>query len=298
MYRYSLLIALFCACFSLSSFGQEVGRNQESLLWEITKDGIDAPSYLFGTFHLLNDGFLQSWPGVGRAFSTCEALVVETVIDSSEIALVMNASLMEDTMLTDLFDSTQYKLVSQVFEESTGMPLAFFNDRKPIFVGVMLTLYKNQELLSNQEPYEGIPMDVYFAQEATDASLFLFSLESMQEQADLLYRQTSNSNQAKDLLALIEDQEVANDLTIQLLEAYQENDLLRLEELNKLDFDNWGNMDHLLDDRNKKWLARIPEVIESQPTFIAVGALHLVGEKGLISGLEAAGFTLRPISVE
>ena len=293
---FSALFLSLIFCTSSNAQVQEK-RSPTSLLWEVTKDGMRAPSYLFGTFHLLNDGFLKSWPGVGRAFNECEALVVETVIDSSEIALVMNASLMKDTLLTDLFDSIQYNQVSRVFEESTGMPMAFFNDRKPIFVGVMLTLYENQELLANMDPDEGVPMDIYFALEAKKSSISLLPLESMQEQANLLYNQTSNSKQAKELLALIQDQDDANTLSKQLLHAYRANDLNRLEKLSEQDYDNWGSMDHLLDDRNKKWLTVIPEVIERQPTFIAVGALHLVGDTGLISGLKAAGFTLRPISV-
>ncbi len=298
MLRYSLLTVLFCACFSLSVIGQEAEESTESLLWEISKDGMKAPSYLFGTFHLLNNGFLETWPAVSRAFSTCDALIVETVIDSSELGMVMNASLMEDTLLTDLFDSSQYNLISDVFEETTGMSLSLFNDRKPIFVGVLLTLFENQQLLSNMDPYEGVPMDVYFAEEAKAAKRPVFSLESMKEQARLLYSQTSVSVQATELLVLINDYDEANDLSEQLLNAYQSNDLNGLEELNEQDYDHWGNLDHLLEDRNEKWLIRIPEILEQQPTFIAAGALHLVGPTGLISGLRAAGYTVRPIPVK
>jgi len=52
----------------------------------------------------------------------------------------------------------------------------------------------------------------------------------------------------------------------------------------------------LLDDRNKNWLAQLPSLMKEQQTFIAVGALHLSGENGLIHLLRDAGYTLTPLS--
>ena len=36
----------------------------------------------------------------------------------------------------------------------------------------------------------------------------------------------------------------------------------------------------LLDDRNTNWMHLLPSMMKPQPLFVAVGTLHLVGEKG------------------
>jgi uncharacterized protein YbaP (TraB family) len=51
----------------------------------------------------------------------------------------------------------------------------------------------------------------------------------------------------------------------------------------------------LLIDRNLKWIPRIEKLIENKSCFIAVGALHLEGEKGLVSLLKSKRYKLKPI---
>lgn len=51
----------------------------------------------------------------------------------------------------------------------------------------------------------------------------------------------------------------------------------------------------LLAGRNKLWMEKIPALINEKSTFIAVGALHLCGDEGLIHLLREKGYTLRPV---
>jgi uncharacterized protein YbaP (TraB family) len=53
----------------------------------------------------------------------------------------------------------------------------------------------------------------------------------------------------------------------------------------------------LLDQRNDNWGRKMPAVLSPGQTFIAVGAAHLGGKRGLINILEAQGFTLRPLKL-
>jgi uncharacterized protein YbaP (TraB family) len=52
----------------------------------------------------------------------------------------------------------------------------------------------------------------------------------------------------------------------------------------------------LLTERNERWVKAIQELLSKQSTFFAVGAMHLVGENGLIAQLKAAGYTVEPIN--
>ncbi len=48
----------------------------------------------------------------------------------------------------------------------------------------------------------------------------------------------------------------------------------------------------LLEDRNQRWLGQIEAQVLAQPSFVAVGALHLAGAKGLIHQLRQDGFNV------
>ena len=47
--------------------------------------------------------------------------------------------------------------------------------------------------------------------------------------------------------------------------------------------------------RNQKWIPIISELIQTNPTFIAVGAAHLPGKDGVLNLLKEAGYTITPI---
>ena len=51
----------------------------------------------------------------------------------------------------------------------------------------------------------------------------------------------------------------------------------------------------LVVDRNARMATRMSEFIKKQPTFIAVGALHLPGDIGVIALLRKKGFTVEPV---
>ena len=46
---------------------------------------------------------------------------------------------------------------------------------------------------------------------------------------------------------------------------------------------------------NGNWMKQMPEIMKQKPTFFAVGAGHLPGERGLISLLRKAGYTVEGV---
>jgi uncharacterized protein YbaP (TraB family) len=51
----------------------------------------------------------------------------------------------------------------------------------------------------------------------------------------------------------------------------------------------------LMDERNKKMVAKIKELSKDKQLFIAVGASHLAGQDGLLSQLRQSGFKMSPL---
>lgn len=56
-----------------------------------------------------------------------------------------------------------------------------------------------------------------------------------------------------------------------------------------------GEEDAMIYDRNKAWAKQLPTIMKTTPTFVAVGALHLPGEKGLLNLLKKQGYKVEPV---
>jgi uncharacterized protein YbaP (TraB family) len=52
----------------------------------------------------------------------------------------------------------------------------------------------------------------------------------------------------------------------------------------------------LLTRRNINWIGQLKAIMHKESVFVAVGAGHLVGEKGLINLLRKEGYTVEPLA--
>ncbi|GAB6008029.1 TraB/GumN family protein [Dysgonomonas reticulitermitis] len=48
-------------------------------------------------------------------------------------------------------------------------------------------------------------------------------------------------------------------------------------------------------DRNDKWLLKLPQIMKEKSNLIAVGALHLAGEEGLLYQLAKMGYKIQAV---
>ena len=81
-----------------------------------------------------------------------------------------------------------------------------------------------------------------------------------------------------------------------MLAAYNNQRLDEIEKIvNTPEFGVEDNQDILLDNRNKNWIGKLKKLLPEKSLFIAVGAGHLIGEKGLIALLRKEGYTLTPL---
>jgi len=51
----------------------------------------------------------------------------------------------------------------------------------------------------------------------------------------------------------------------------------------------------LPDNRNSNWIQQLPGIMQKNPAFVTVGALHLTGNSALIAELRKLGFTVTPV---
>ena len=292
MKKQSLILG---ALFGFIIFLGEGLQAQKSLLWEIT-DPSGKTSYLFGTYHLVGSEYLEAHESVAEAYQSSETVVVETVIDSSKLMQVAVMSVMQANTLWDFYDTTQFETIDEEFSAVTGMSLNTMAQMKPVAIAMFYSLsIAQRELAKSGLNFSGQPIDVYFANNGARNGKEVVTLETMMEQMEMIYNSESLEEQAEMLLAMIEEAEV-EDVSIELLKYYEKEDIRAMARLSEEIDHEYGDMAVLLDNRNKKWIEKLKPVLAEGNAFIAVGALHLPGEEGLIALLSNAGYTLKPAS--
>ena len=140
-------------------------------------------------------------------------------------------------------------------------------------------------------------MDTYFQTKAAESGKKVDGLETMNFQFDLLFNRSSLKRQAEVLLCMMNNIDNNIDLTKRLTSAYMMQDLNTMEKIANEDECSMTQQekDNLIDNRNKNWADKLPEIMQTAPTFIAVGALHLVGKNGLLSLLKQQNYTVEPV---
>jgi uncharacterized protein YbaP (TraB family) len=278
------LLVLFAFLFSLQV------NSQNSLLWEITGKGLKAPSYVFGTYHLITSSFIDSVPVIHACYAKTEAVVGEMILDSSSYPKLIKAMAMKDSTLDQLMSKEDYKMLGDYVKEATGMDIALFNKMKPVVVS---TLFYKFLIPANDK---GTPMDLYFQQIAKVDGKKLIGLETLEEQVAVLFDGSSLKSQAVQLVRSAREKDKFTAEMMETNRCYREGNMdCILKFMTEEESFSKAEMDRLLYSRNRNWIKILPVLLKDKTLFIAVGAGHLPGEGGLIDLLRKQGYTVQPV---
>ena len=266
--------------------------DDNSLFWKVSGKNLGEPSYLFGTFHLMGSDFTDSLTVVMDAFSQTKTLAGELVLDESMSMRIMQVAIMKDTTLRDLLPEETYDKTAAWVKELTGMELDLLDKFNPSMIQMLITAMLQQKI--NKETVT--PMDLHF-QNLAKENKKIEGLESFEEQIDVLFNQTSYQSQARHLEEFVNERDSSEQLVKVMNRMYREQDLHGLMEMFFKSSYSTAEKEALLDSRNKKWIERLPELFAEQSTFVAVGALHLPGENGLVALLRREGYTVEPLNM-
>lgn len=273
------------------------------LLWKISGNGLEKPSYIFGTHHLaplsIKDS-IQALPQVIDGTTQVYGEVIMADMMSPQFMQLMQQQMMiaGDTTLQSLFTPEQLEIVSKVVKENMMADLSMLDKLKPAVITQQLTLLFCMKHFGGINPQE--QLDTYFQQQATQSGKKVGGLETPESQLDVLFKTQTLQRQANLLFCLVKDIDKAMSQAKRLNEAYLSqnlDDVLKLmEEREGNSCDPLpGEMESLLDDRNKAWIEKMPAIMKDAPTFFVVGAGHLPGANGVLSLLKQQGYTVEPM---
>ena len=285
-------IILYCLFFI---FG--ISTTQGQLLWKITGKGLKNPSYLFGTHHLIPIQFLDSVPGLYPAFNSAKMVVSEVVLNNLDATpAIRKAALLPDTItIRGLLNQAEYEFVNQELTNTLRMSLDNLNKMHPSLISKLyeLELYKKYEHFD-----ENTQSDTYFQLVAAKKGIPIAGLETVEQQVKLLFPENIKK-EAQLLVASIRNKEMLIQEMREMNRLYREGNLDALEVLANQSNKQWNVSEEenkkLIDDRNINWVKQLPDLIKNNSCFVAVGALHLPGNKGLIKLLKNEGYKVIPV---
>ena len=284
---------LLVSLVALTTFAQSEKENN-TLLWKISGNGLNKPSYLFGTIHMIcaDDAILSD--NMKKAINDCDEVYFEVDMDNLfEMIGVLNKMKMQgDTTLKDLLNEKDYQKVKAYFETKGSMlPFSMLETYKPMLAASTLE--------EGSMPCETTAMmEQVIMKEAKQYNKKIKGLETMSYQAGVL-DSIPYKLQAEQLVEYIDKANKGENDDTELKEmfkAYKSQDLSKLEELMvETEAGMSGFTDILLYHRNQNWVEKLKLLLPNKSLLIAVGAGHLPGKKGVINLLRSEGYQVTPV---
>ena len=261
-------------------------KSNNSLLWEITGNGLAKPSYLFGTYHMLCKDQFVIKDKVKQALAKTDAIVTEiNFLDSAEMAAMQRMLLSKKKMSETLTGAKQQELDQAL--RSIGLNLKQA-DNFSLTLLYSLASFK----AINCAPADMKNIDVELMKMAKAGAKSVAAFETISGQHSFI----ENAYSLDDVILQMKNAEEMKKLYAQLAAAYMSEDIVLLDKLLKHPaFMNEAQEKLMLTDRNNDWAREMPAMMKNKSRFFAVGAGHLWGKEGVINLLVQKGYTLKPV---
>lgn len=259
-------------------------HHEHGLLWEVTAPG-GQRSRLFGTMHV-GDPRVHGAAEAARTYlADARVFALEVVLD----ATAMNS--LQAAMFLAPGQRLETQLGGNLFERVVGVASAYGLNRdivgrmKPWAVFATLSLPPGDT---------GLALDFALLEQARTAGTALLGLESIQEQIAVF-----ESIGLPDQLAIVRDMACHHDRfqtdMETMIERYAAGDLRGLVDVAfKYSTQNSDDMlETLIWERNGRMVERMLPELERGDAFVAIGALHLPGERGVLELLVRRGYRLK-----
>ena len=286
----TFLLFLFSCKAQPAQVSLKANNDNNSLLWEVSGNGLKKNSYLFGTFHLLCKSDINFSSQLKAATGNADKIYMELDMDDPSVLMggLLMMNMKEGKKLKDLYTEAEYNKLSNYFKDSLHVPVSFLQNTKPYFLVAML--YPKMMPCKTVSGVEEELMKLAKIQQKE-----IKGLETMEFQA-AVFDSIPYSEQAKELLKSIDSMTVYKKYFDTMVNVYKSQQLEKIERLfSQSEFGMEEHQDILLDDRNKNWVGQLKTIMLKESVFVAVGAGHLVGNKGLIALLKKEGYTVRPL---
>lgn len=266
----------------------------EAPVWAL--HGAHNTVYLAGSVHLLRSKDAALPAAFQRAYADADALVMEIDLDDMDPAsaqgwMLSHGMFDEDHTLEDAIGKQRYERVEQEGNR-LGLPVEALQQLQPWLVA--MTLAQLQYMKLGFDPEQGVEKQL--ARKASQDHKEITGLETLEEQLGLLAG-LSAADQAKFLDLTLEEMQEMEGETEALLGAWRSGNAQQLASMLSDEYKVAPSLYRMLiADRNRRWIPQIEKLLKGDKDYlIVVGALHLVGNGGLLELTKAKGFEAKQL---
>ena len=281
----NFLITALLSLFSITAFSQQ---KYQSLLWEISGNGLEKPSYLYGTMHVSKKVAFRLDDVFYEALNKSECVALES---DPTTWPEFNYNLM-------ISDYGQYS-----YGNNRGFYKNLFKLTHPDIMSIRSSirmdngvingyLYRKNNASDNFEEETYLDMFIYQAGKKNNKEIV--GLEDLEESRYLVTKAQYNPEK-KDI-----DPWLQKLFSKESPYVLQEN-LYRERNLDLLDSIGAGlntefYRQNMLFKRNENMVIALDKLIREKTVFAGVGAAHLPGEQGMINMLRLRGYTVKALT--
>jgi uncharacterized protein YbaP (TraB family) len=279
--------------------------NGKGIFWKIEKSGV-KPSWLLGSMHVTDPRVLTLPPRTQAAHDAADTIVIESdeILDEKKAsaALLMRPEL---TMFTDgttiekLLSHDDYVRLGEGLKQR-GIPLAAVSRMRPWMISSVVAL-PGCEMARKAKGVQFL--DQKIATDAIASGKQVKGLETLSEQLQAMAELPTEFH-LKSLIETLALGSKMNDVVETMTDLYLSGDIgMTIPMLKTVstdgkdeDSDYAAFEQRIILDRNKVMAERAAPILASGNVFMAVGALHLPGEGGVIELLRKQGFTVTAVN--
>ena len=263
----------------------------QGLLWKIEGGGA-APSYLFGTIHL-RDTRVTTLPGpVAEAIDATRSLSIEVLLNAAaKVRAMGRMMIIEGPKLDEILGAA---LFARVVDAAApyGLNRNVVKHMQPWALWLLLGLPPDEVKATS-----GLPLDEALQVDAMRRGKPVYGLETIDEQLDSVAGFTEHEHIAL-LASAVDDRPKVEAMIEQITRLYLARDIASIYDL--MTAQSWNIeravidsvMERLIDFRNLRMTERMIARLDEGAAFVAVGAMHLPGERGMLRLLEQRGYTV------
>lgn len=264
-------------------------------LWRA--QGINNTVYLLGSIHLLRAQDHPLPSVIDAAYEDAEVLIMELDMDDldgvvSQQLFSQKGVLRDDTTLRDLMGEKLYQQAA-LAAQASDIPIELLAKSEPWLAAItveMMALYR-----IGFNPLLGVEM--HMTSRAVEDGKPIEGLENIEEQLAFLDGLSLPAQRAMLMQTLKESANMSETID-EMIRAWRYGDIQSLESgLLETLADHKELSDVLVTNRNLRWVSQITELLDDRDDYlIIVGALHLVGKKGVPNLLAGRGVKIIQLS--
>ena len=259
-----------------------------AVLWEVSSDGRE-PSYIFGTMHVSDPNVTNLPEPVNAKLADADVFVMEALPEPEEAMKFSQMMFFNDgTTLKEYLDD-------ELFNQMVGILAQYQLPEEAVPYIKPWAAF----LIMNYPAEQGIPLDLQLLNTAQQNGSELKGLETLTEQG-IIFSSLEFDTQIQLMLDTICNYNAMNKdfeemkayylkRDLQGLVAYSNKYSLSEEKIYK------DLMKKLLQDRNTIMADRMQSILEKGDAFIAIGAMHLPGEDGVLALLANKGYKITSV---